>query len=79
MRLSVATIAVRSVADGPPEASLEFTTNARRVDESGVPLFRVRLFAVAGGERDVISMRVAGQPKGIVSSRTVRSRFGRSG
>ena len=64
MRLPVDTTAVRFVAAGPPEASVDFTTKAQRVDESGVPLFQVHLFAVGGGARDVISVRVAGEPKG---------------
>ena len=65
MRLPVDTTAVRFVAAGPPEASVDFTTKAQRVDESGVPLFQVHLFAVGGGARDVISVRIAGEVKGI--------------
>ena len=72
MRLPVDTTAVRFVAAGPPEASVDFSTKAQRTDDTGAPLFQVHLFAVGGGARDVISVRVAGEPKGIAELTPVK-------
>ena len=65
MRLPIDTTAVSFVAAGAPEPAVEFDTKAPKLDESGQPLFNVHLFAVGAGGRDVITVKVAGEPKGL--------------
>ena len=72
MRLPVDTTTVRFVAAGPPEPSIDYATKQQRTDDSGQPLFQVHLLAVGGGARDVISVRVAGEPKGIAELQPVK-------
>lgn len=65
MRLPIDTSAVNFVAAGEPEAAGDFETKAPKTDEAGQPVFNVHLFAVGAGGRDVITVKVSGQPKGI--------------
>lgn len=65
MRLPVDTAAVNFVSAGPPEPAVEFDTRAQKVDETGRPIFQVHLFAIGAGNRDVITVKIAGEPKGI--------------
>ena len=65
MRLPVDTTAVAFAAGGPPEPALDFETKAQKTDETGRPVLNVHLFAVGAGGRDVITVKVAGEPKGI--------------
>ena len=72
MRLPVDTSAVNFVTAGPPEPAVEFDTKAPKTDEEGRPLFNVHLFALGGGSRDVITVKVAGEPKGLGEFTPVR-------
>lgn len=65
MRLPVDTAAVSFVSAGPPEPSISFETKSQRIDDDGNPVFTVSLFALGGGSKDVISVRVSGEPKGL--------------
>ena len=65
MRLPIDTVAVRFVTAGPAEPVLDYESRAQKVDENGLSLFNVHLFAVAAGSRDSISVKVAGEPKGL--------------
>jgi hypothetical protein len=65
MRLPIDTVAVRFVTAGPAEPVLDYETRAPKADENGQPLFSVHLFAVAAGSRDSITVKVAGEPKGL--------------
>jgi hypothetical protein len=65
MRLPIDTVAVRFVTAGPAEPVLDYESRAQKVDESGQSLFSVHLFAVAPGSRDSITVKVAGEPKGL--------------
>ena len=65
MRIPIDTVAVRFVTAGPAEPVLDYETRAPKSDESGQPLFSVHLFAVAAGSRDSITVKVAGEPKGL--------------
>ena len=65
MRLPVDTSTVNFVAAGPPEPALDFSTKTQKTDADGRPVFTVHLFAVGGGARDVVAVKVAGEPKGI--------------
>ncbi len=72
MRLPIDTTAVSFVTAGAPEPDIDYDTKAPRTDESGQPLFRVHLFALGAGGRDVITVKVAGEPKGLGEFTPVR-------
>jgi hypothetical protein len=72
MRLPVDTAAINFVAAGPPEPALDYDTKAQKTDEEGRPVFQVHLFAVGAGGRDVITVKIAGEPKGIGEFTPVR-------
>jgi hypothetical protein len=65
MRLPIDTQTVHFVAAGPAEAVIDFETKTQRVDATGQPLFNVHLFALGGGSRDSITVKVGGEPKGL--------------
>lgn len=65
MRLPIDTSAVNFVSAGPAAPSLEYGTKAPRLDEHGQQLYEVELFALGGGARDRIKVRVVGEPKGL--------------
>jgi hypothetical protein len=65
MRLPVDTSAVNFVAAGPPEPAIDFDTKAPKTDDAGQPIFNVHLFAVGAGGRDVLTVKVSGEPKGL--------------
>jgi hypothetical protein len=72
MRLPIDTQAVRFVTAGPAEPVVDFETKTQRVDATGQPLFNVHLFAVGSGSRDSITVKVAGEPKGLGEFTPVR-------
>ena len=65
MRLPIDTQTVRFVSAGPVTPVLDYETKAPKLDENGTPLFNVPIFAAGGGARDSITVKVAGEPKGL--------------
>jgi hypothetical protein len=65
MRLPIDTGAVRFVSAEPPEQALDYDTKQPLADAEGNLVFRVHLFAVGAGARDSITVKVAGEPKGL--------------
>lgn len=65
MRLPIDTTSVRFAAAGPAEPVLDYETRAPKLDENGVALFNVPLFAAGTGVKDSITVKVAGEPKGL--------------
>ena len=65
MRLPVDTSAVNFVSAGPPEPAIDFGTKAQKTDDKGLGINQVHLFVVGGGTREVITVKVAGELKGI--------------
>jgi hypothetical protein len=65
MRLPIDTQTVKFAAAGPAEPVLDFETRAPKVDENGTALFNVPLFAAGSGIKDSISVKVAGELKGL--------------
>ena len=65
MRLPVDTSAISFVTAGPAEPAIDFDTKAQKADDNGEPIFNVHLFSVGAGGRDVITVKVAGEPKGL--------------
>ncbi len=65
MRLPIDTSATMFAAAGLSEPVLDFATKAQRTDENGVGIFQVPVFAAGGGVKDSITIKVAGEVKGI--------------
>jgi hypothetical protein len=65
MKLPIDTGSVKFAAAGPVEPVLDYETRAPKLDESGAALFAVPLFAVGTGIRDSITVKVAGDVKGL--------------
>jgi hypothetical protein len=65
MRLPIDTGSVKFAAAGPAEPVLDYETRAPKLDENGVALFAVPLFALGSGVRDNITVKVAGDVKGL--------------
>lgn len=65
MRLPIDTQTVKFAAAGPAEPVLDYETRAPKLDENGVALFNVPLFAAGSGVKDSITVKVSGEPKGL--------------
>ena len=65
MRLPIDTTTVKFAAAGPAEPVLDFETRQPKTDENGVPLFNVPVFAAGSGVKDSITIKVAGEVKGL--------------
>ena len=65
MRIPVDTSAVSFVSAGPPEAAVDFDTKVQKTDDKGLPIIAVHLFVVGAGTREVITVKVAGDIKGL--------------
>jgi hypothetical protein len=65
MRLPIDTATVKFAAAGPAEPVLDFETRQPKTDENGVPLFNVPVFAAGSGVKDSITIKVAGEVKGL--------------
>ena len=65
MRLPIDTSSVKFAAAGPAQPVLDYETRAPKLDENGVALFNVPLFAAGTGIQDSITVKVAGEPKGL--------------
>ena len=65
MRLQIDTQTVKFAAAGPAEPVLDYETRAPKLDENGTALFNVPLFAAGSGVKDSITVKVAGEPKGL--------------
>lgn len=72
MRLPIDTNAVRFATAGPAEPVLDFESRTHRVDDAGQPLYNVHLFAAGDRVRDSITVRVAGEPKGLAEFTSVK-------
>jgi hypothetical protein len=65
MKLPIDTAGMTFIAAGPPEAVVDFETKAAKVDESGQPVFGLQVVALIDGGAEVLSVKVAGEPKGV--------------
>ena len=44
---------------------IDFATKQPRVDENGIPLYKVSLFVITADGPEVFEVKVAGEPKGL--------------
>jgi hypothetical protein len=65
MRLPIDTQTVKFAAAGAAEPVLDYETRAPKLDENGLALFNVPLFAAGSGVKDSITVKVSGEPKGL--------------
>jgi hypothetical protein len=65
MRLPIDTVAVQFMSAGPAEPVVDFDTKAPKTDSNGQPLYSVHLFAISSDSYDTLTVKVAGEPKGI--------------
>ena len=65
MRLPVDTSVVSFVSAGPPEPAIEFDTKQQKTDAKGVAINQVHLFVVGESTREVITVKVAGDVRGL--------------
>ena len=72
MRLPIDTTAVKFAAAGPAEPVLDFETRQAKTDENGVPLFSIPVFAAGSGIKDSITIKVAGEVKGLTEFTLVK-------
>jgi len=68
MKLPIDTAGLTFIVLGPPVPVRDFETKQAKGDADGVPLYSVKLAAVnpAAGDSDLISVKVAGEPSGLV-------------
>jgi hypothetical protein len=73
MKLPIDTSAVGFTCAGVPEAMSDFNDRDKpAVDENGQRIYRVSLLAVGDGPGEVIAVKVAGEPKGLVPNAAVK-------
>ena len=65
MRLPIDTNSIKFAAAGPSEPLLDFATKAQRTDENCMAIFQVPVFAAGSGVKDSITIKVAGEVKGL--------------
>lgn len=73
MRLPIDTTGMTFLAVSEPEPLMQHDSDRQRLDRDGQPLLTLRLVVLAGGDAEVLSVRIAGAaPKGIGASAPVR-------
>ena len=73
MKFPIESSSLTSVCATPPEPVMDFETRKPKADENGEPLFAVGVLAMANGDAEVISVKVAGKPAaGVVPGAAVK-------
>lgn len=54
---------MKFAAAGPGKPVFDYETRSSKVDENGVALLNVRLFAAGSGVKDSITVKASGKPK----------------
>jgi hypothetical protein len=65
MRLPIDTTSLKFAAAGTAEPVLDYETKAPKLNDNSVALFNVPLFAAGTGIKDTITVKVAGELKGL--------------
>jgi hypothetical protein len=65
MKLPIDTTGMTFLAAGPAEPVLDYDSKTAKVDENGEAIHAVQVVVLANGGAEVISVKVAGEPKGI--------------
>jgi hypothetical protein len=73
MKLPIDPAGVLFTCAGIPEAVMDWDDRTKpETDEAGRPIFRVSLLAIAEGPGEVIPVKVAGEPSGLVPNTAVK-------
>ncbi|HXA32330.1 MAG TPA: hypothetical protein VNV87_08735 [Acidimicrobiales bacterium] len=72
MRLPIDAACLTFIAVRPPEEVVDFESKAPRISPDGRPIFAVEVVAVGSAGADILTVKVFGQPKGIVPGSPVR-------
>lgn len=72
MRMPIDTSGLTFLMVGSPLPVRDYETGQAKGDKDGVPLYQVRLVAMGPDEAEVIAVKVAGQPTGLVSNQPVK-------
>lgn len=72
MRLPIDTQHLTFIAANPPESVIDFESKQPRTDTDGRPVFAVGVVALGNEGADVLSVKVAGEPKGITQGAPVK-------
>ncbi len=65
MRFPVDSSALAFVSAGSAVPAIDYDTKAQKLDTNGVPVNQVDLFAVGDGSREVITVKVSGEVRGL--------------
>jgi len=69
MKLPIDPAGVVFTCAGAPEAVMDWDDRTKpETDEAGRPVYRVSLLAIAEGPGEVIPVKVAGEPQGLVTN-----------
>lgn len=72
MRLPIDTSGLTLLVGLPPEPVVDFESRRPKADENGEPLYSLQLVALSKDGAEVISVKVPGEPKGLVAGTPVR-------
>ncbi|MDA8071186.1 MAG: hypothetical protein M0Z82_06165 [Actinomycetota bacterium] len=72
MRLPIDTQHLSFIVASAPEPVLDFESKAPRTDTDGRPLFAVSVVALGSEGADILTVKVAGEPRGITQGLPVR-------
>ncbi|MHB1510386.1 MAG: hypothetical protein ACYCST_19300 [Acidimicrobiales bacterium] len=72
MRLPIDTQHLSFIAASTPEAVVDFDSKQPRSDPDGKPLFAVGVVALGAEGADILTVKVAGQPRGITQGLPVK-------
>jgi hypothetical protein len=72
VKLPIDTTGMTFLAAGPAEPVIDFDSKAAKVDENGEAIFAVQLVVLVDGGAEVITVKVAGEPKGLAQGTSVR-------
>lgn len=72
MKLPIDTTGMTFLAAGAAEAVLDYDSKTAKIDENGEALFAVQVVVLANGGAEVISVKVAGEPKGLAQAVPLR-------
>jgi len=72
MRLPIDTSGLTLLVGLAPEPVVDFETRRPKADENGEPLYQLQLVALGGEGAEVITVKVAGEPKGLVAGVPVK-------
>jgi hypothetical protein len=72
MRLPINDQHLSFIAVGLPEAVVDFDSKRPRTDSDGRPIFALSVVALGNEGADILTVKVAGQPKGIAQGAPVR-------